>query len=122
MCFYSGLALIGLTLVSPLGSAADELFWAHMAGLVGSHEAAVDNPAVHALQHMLFVGFGINMWMALLGPLPKPAWFGERRQALRSAPESEERQELLDLAPPPAGSRSTSGVRRVPSAPGAAAS
>ena len=31
---------------------------------------------IHALQHMLFVGFGINMWMALLGPLPKPAWFG----------------------------------------------
>ena len=34
------------------------------------------NDAVHALQHMLFVGLGINMWMALLGPLPKPAWFG----------------------------------------------
>ena len=25
---------------------------------------------------MLFVSFGIAMWMALLGPLPKPAWFG----------------------------------------------
>jgi cytochrome c oxidase assembly factor CtaG len=25
---------------------------------------------------MLFVGLGINMWMALFGPLPKPAWFG----------------------------------------------
>jgi cytochrome c oxidase assembly factor CtaG len=25
---------------------------------------------------MLFVGLGLNMWMALLGPLPKPAWFG----------------------------------------------
>ena len=34
------------------------------------------NDVVHALQHMLFVGLGINMWMALLGPLPKPAWFG----------------------------------------------
>ena len=32
--------------------------------------------AVHALQHILFVSFGIAMWMALLGPLPKPAWFG----------------------------------------------
>jgi cytochrome c oxidase assembly factor CtaG len=31
---------------------------------------------VHALQHMSFVLFGANMWMALLGPLPKPAWFG----------------------------------------------
>ncbi len=129
-CFYSGLALIALTLVSPLAAVADELFWAHMAEhllladlgalllvlgftgqilqpllrtaalgwlrhlahpvpafglwganlffwhLVGPHESAVENDAVHALQHMLFVGFGINMWMALLGPLPKPAWFG----------------------------------------------
>jgi cytochrome c oxidase assembly factor CtaG len=52
--------------------AADLLVW----HLVGPHEAAVRNDAVHALQHMLFVGLGINMWMALLGPLPKPAWFG----------------------------------------------
>ena len=52
--------------------AADLLFW-HLAG---PHEAAVRNDAIHALQHMLFVGLGINMWMALLGPLPKPAWFG----------------------------------------------
>jgi cytochrome c oxidase assembly factor CtaG len=51
---------------------ADLLFW----HLVGPHEAAVNNEVVHALQHMLFVGLGINMWMALLGPLPKPAWFG----------------------------------------------
>jgi cytochrome c oxidase assembly factor CtaG len=129
-CFYGGLALIVLTLISPLGALADELFAAHMAEhlliadlgalllvvgltgpllapllrttalgwlrhlahpvpafglwaadlffwhLVGPHEAAVDNDAIHALQHMLFVGLGINMWMALFGPLPKPAWFG----------------------------------------------
>jgi putative membrane protein len=129
-CFYGGLGLIAITLVSPLGVLSGELFWAHMAEhllladlgalllvlgltgpllqpllrttalgwmrhlahpvpafglwaadlffwhLVGPHEAAVRNDVVHALQHMLFVGFGINMWMALLGPLPKPAWFG----------------------------------------------
>ena len=129
-CFLGGLALIVLTLVSPLGALGDELFAAHMAEhlliadigalllvlgltgpllapllrttalgwlrhlahpvpafglwaadlffwhLVGPHEAAVNDDAVHALQHMLFVGLGINMWMALLGPLPKPAWFG----------------------------------------------
>jgi cytochrome c oxidase assembly factor CtaG len=40
------------------------------------YQGAVENDAVHALQHMLFVSFGIAMWMALLGPLPKPAWFG----------------------------------------------
>jgi cytochrome c oxidase assembly factor CtaG len=129
-CFYSGLVLIALTLVSPLGALAGELFAAHMAEhlliadigalllvlgltgpllqpllrtsalgwlrhlahpvpafglwaadlffwhLAGPHEAAVNDDVVHAVQHMLFVGFGINMWMALLGPLPKPAWFG----------------------------------------------
>ena len=40
------------------------------------YQGAVSNDAVHALQHILFVSFGIGMWMALLGPLPKPAWFG----------------------------------------------
>jgi putative membrane protein len=40
------------------------------------HEAAVRHAGVHALQHFGFVAFGFNMWMALLGPLPKPAWFG----------------------------------------------
>jgi cytochrome c oxidase assembly factor CtaG len=36
----------------------------------------VQNDYVHALEHMLFVACGMAMWMALLGPLPKPAWFG----------------------------------------------
>ncbi len=40
------------------------------------HEAAVRHAGVHALQHASFLLFGVNMWMALLGPLPKPAWFG----------------------------------------------
>jgi cytochrome c oxidase assembly factor CtaG len=40
------------------------------------HEAAVRHEAIHALQHTSFIVFGANMWMALLGPLPKPARFG----------------------------------------------
>ena len=52
--------------------AVDLMFW----HLVGPHEAAVRHDGIHALQHMLFVGLGINMWLALLGPLPKPLWFG----------------------------------------------
>jgi cytochrome c oxidase assembly factor CtaG len=40
------------------------------------YQGAIQHPAVHALEHMLMVGCGIAMWMALLGPLPKPAWFG----------------------------------------------
>jgi cytochrome c oxidase assembly factor CtaG len=40
------------------------------------HEAAVRHEALHALQHLCFVFFGANMWMALFGPLPMPTWFG----------------------------------------------
>ena len=129
-CFMSALAIIVLTLTSPIGHVADELFWVHMAehlliadiaalllvlGLTGPvlapvlriralgwlrvfthplvalplwagdlylwhlrtlYEGAVDHAWVHALEHGMFVGFGVAMWMALLGPLPRPAWFG----------------------------------------------
>jgi cytochrome c oxidase assembly factor CtaG len=49
------------------------LYLWHVPGL---YQAAISSEAVHALEHACFVGFGIAMWMALLGPLPKPAWFG----------------------------------------------
>jgi len=129
-CFLGGVALAAFALASPLGEAADELFWAHMLehlmlgdlaallivlGLTGPliapvlrlrglgwlrhlthpvvafslwaislyawhipaiHEAAVRHDGLHVLQHACFLAVGINMWMALLGPLPKPAWFG----------------------------------------------
>ena len=52
--------------------AVNLVFW-HLAG---PHEAAVRGDAAHALQHLCFIGAGANVWMALLGPLPKPAWFG----------------------------------------------
>lgn len=51
---------------------ADLYLW-HVPAL---YEAALSSQAVHALEHACFVGFGIAMWMALLGPLPKPDWFG----------------------------------------------
>ncbi len=40
------------------------------------YQAALRHDAVHALEHATFLGFGIAMWMGLLGPLPKPRWFG----------------------------------------------
>ncbi|WP_354700302.1 hypothetical protein DSM112329_00570 [Paraconexibacter sp. AEG42_29] len=40
------------------------------------HEAAVRHDGTHAIQHLCFIAFGANMWMALFGPFPKPAWFG----------------------------------------------
>jgi putative membrane protein len=40
------------------------------------YQAALRHPPVHALEHAMFIGFGINMWMCLVGPLPTPSWFG----------------------------------------------
>ncbi len=40
------------------------------------YEAALRNELVHGLEHACFLFFSINLWLALLGPLPKPAWFG----------------------------------------------
>ncbi|HMD52710.1 MAG TPA: cytochrome c oxidase assembly protein [Solirubrobacteraceae bacterium] len=40
------------------------------------YQAALRHSAVHAIQHAMFLGFGINMWMPLFGPLPMPSWFG----------------------------------------------
>lgn len=129
-CWYAGLALIVVTLVSPLGHLSEQLFVAHMAehlliadlaalllvlGLTGPllqpilhvrelawlrhlahpvvalivwavdfyawhlpalYQRAIENQGVHALEHFAFIACGMVMWMALLGPLPKPAWFG----------------------------------------------
>src|SRR6476661_2169284 len=135
-CFLGGVALIVMTITSPIGHVADELFWVHMAehlliadlaallvvlGLTGPvlapmlrirwlgwlrvltnpavalplwaldlfvwhtpalYQAAIEHAGVHALEHAMFIGFGIAMWMALLGPLPRPAWFGNAAKLL----------------------------------------
>jgi putative membrane protein len=52
---------------------AVNLFAWHLSFL---HDAAVDHAGVHVIQHALFVTLGVNVWMPLFGPLPKPAWFG----------------------------------------------
>lgn len=41
-----------------------------------AYQGAVSSGVVHVVQHGCFIGFGVAMWMALLGPLPKPRWFG----------------------------------------------
>jgi putative membrane protein len=40
------------------------------------YQAALRHAGIHALEHAMFLGFGVNMWMCLLGPLPMPQWFG----------------------------------------------
>ena len=40
------------------------------------YQAALRHSGLHALEHTMFLFFGINMWMCLFGPLPTPSWFG----------------------------------------------
>jgi cytochrome c oxidase assembly factor CtaG len=40
------------------------------------YQAALRHSGVHALEHGMFLAFGVNMWMCLFGPLPMPSWFG----------------------------------------------
>ena len=62
-------------LVNPLVAfplwAIDLYFW-HIPAL---YDAAYGGAAIHALEHTMFIFCGCVMWMALLGPLPRPAWF-----------------------------------------------
>ncbi len=39
------------------------------------YQGALRHDLLHALEHATFLGFRIAVWMALLGPLPKPTWF-----------------------------------------------
>ena len=40
------------------------------------YQAALHHSWVHVLEHAMFLGLGVNMWMCLFGPLPPPRWFG----------------------------------------------
>jgi putative membrane protein len=46
------------------------------------YQAALTSEPVHALQHGSFIFFGFTMWLALLGPLPQPEWFGNGARLL----------------------------------------
>ncbi|HEX2412537.1 MAG TPA: cytochrome c oxidase assembly protein [Solirubrobacteraceae bacterium] len=41
-----------------------------------AYEGALRHDLVHVLQHVMFLLAGINLWMPLFGPFPKPEWFG----------------------------------------------
>jgi cytochrome c oxidase assembly factor CtaG len=40
------------------------------------YQAAVRHDLLHALEHASYLWFGMLLWIALLGPMPQPAWFG----------------------------------------------
>lgn len=39
------------------------------------YQAAIEHDLVHALEHACMLWFGVLLWLALIGPLPKPRWF-----------------------------------------------
>jgi putative membrane protein len=39
-------------------------------------QATMHHTGVQVLEHAMFLALGINMWMCLFGPLPRPRWFG----------------------------------------------
>ncbi len=41
------------------------------------YQAVLTDTSLHVLEHLLFLGTGILLWMPLFGPLPKPQWFGK---------------------------------------------
>lgn len=46
-----------------------------------AYQAALENPTIHALEHLCFFTFGALMWAAVIEPLPGPAWFGNGLKA-----------------------------------------
>jgi putative membrane protein len=46
------------------------------------YQAAARHAGIGALQHLLLLGAGVNLWVCLLGPLPVPNWFGNRARML----------------------------------------
>ena len=41
------------------------------------YQGVLDSSLLHFAQHACFFSFGLAMWMPLIGPLPKPSWFGD---------------------------------------------
>lgn len=46
------------------------------------YQAAEKHEVVHLLEHACFVAAGVTMWLALIGPFPKPEWFGNGAKAV----------------------------------------
>ena len=60
-------------------------FWAlnlyvwHLSAL---YQGVLTSPLLHFAQHASFFSFGLAMWLPLVGPLPKPSWFGDGAKLL----------------------------------------
>jgi cytochrome c oxidase assembly factor CtaG len=74
--------LLHMRLTRPLRAAAHPLIaltlWAvdlYAWHLPLFYQLAVRHDLIHALEHACLLWFGTLLWLALIGPLPKPSWF-----------------------------------------------
>jgi putative membrane protein len=70
---FSWLRVLGNPLVALPVWAVNLYVW-HLAVL---YDGVLDSPVLHLAQHACFFTFGLAMWLPLVGPLPKPSWFGD---------------------------------------------
>lgn len=70
---FSWLRVLGNPLVALPLWALNLYLW-HLAAL---YEGVLTGPLLHFAQHAGFFTFGLAMWLPLVGPLPKPSWFGD---------------------------------------------
>lgn len=70
---FSWLRLFGNPLIALPVWCLNLYLW-HLSAL---YEGVITSPVLHFAQHACFFTFGLAMWMPLVGPLPKPAWFGD---------------------------------------------
>ena len=70
---FSWLRVLGHPLAALPLWALNLYLW-HLSAL---YEGVLTSPLLHLAQHAGFFTFGLAMWLPLVGPLPKPAWFGE---------------------------------------------
>ena len=49
------------------------------------YQAVLYSEPLHVLEHLLFIGTGVLLFMPLFGPLPKPEWFGKGAHVVYTA-------------------------------------
>jgi cytochrome c oxidase assembly factor CtaG len=69
----SWLRLLGNPLVALPLWALNLYLW-HLATL---YEGVLSSAPLHLAQHACFFTFGLAMWLPIVGPLPRPSWFGD---------------------------------------------
>jgi putative membrane protein len=70
---FSWLRVLGNPLVALPVWALNLSLW-HLSAL---YQGVLESPVLHLAQHACFFTFGLAMWLPLVGPLPRPAWFGD---------------------------------------------